>query len=304
MMNIMRPKDTRNLYYRFIGAVVIVLNYIRHRLAGYQTPRTFDVTQVDKAVDYDLKITERWNSYLRNYLKNDEPFRDKIVLELGPGPDLGTGLITLATGAKKYIALDVNNLANSAPPDLYEKLFEKLLETFDDSVIQYVKEQLNYFNIRKKSNLEYIVDKDFSISGLKEKVDLVISQVAFEHFDNIEETIKEIGKIIKKGGVLYSHVDMKTHTRWIKDRDPLNIYRYGDLFWNMFKFKGSPNRIRMFQYKTFLERNGWYDVFIEPRTVVEEEYLQKVQPSLNKYFGKLDSSEMRILSFIVMAYKR
>ena len=135
------------------------------------------------------------------------------------------------------------------------------------------------------------------------EVDMVITQVAFEHFDDVGQTIKEISDTIKKGGILYSHVDMKTHSRWIQDRDPLNIYRYGDVFWEMFKFKGSPNRVRMPQYKEYLEMNNWSDTVMEPRTVLEKEYVNKVINTLSKRFRDFDVPEMYILSFILMARK-
>lgn len=303
-MKILQPQDIRNKLYHVVGDICIVLNYIRHNLSGYKTPRPFDVSEIEKAIDYDFRIVERWNNYLNGYLNDNEPFKDKIVLELGPGPDLGAGLILLAKGAKKYIALDVHNLATSTPVKLYVKLFEKFKRAFNDVIINEIKGELEKFQKGENSKIEYIVDKDFKISRIKEKVDLVISQVAFEHFDNIDKTISELDSIIKEGGTLYAHVDMNTHTRWIKDRDPLNIYRFSDVVWELFKFKGSPNRLRVPQYQSALERNDWENIVIEPRTVLEEQYVEKVRYTLSKRFRKYDISEMKVLSFILMATKK
>ena len=104
--------------------------------------------------------------------------------------------------------------------------------------------------------------------------------------------------------MLYSHVDMNTHTRWIKDIDPLNIYRYSDLFWNMFKFKGSPNRVRISEYKEQLEKNKWLDITIEARTILDDDYVAKVIQTLDKRFRGLGLDEMKILSFVVMSSKQ
>ena len=236
-------------------------------------------------------------------MKEENPFKDKVILELSVGPDLGTGVILLAEGAKKYIALDVNNLAGSVPVEFYRKLFNRL-HSDKGSDIEYLKDQLEGFQRGEDSNISYIVDKDFKVSRITGEVDLVITQVAFEHFDNVGQTIKEINGTIKKGGILFSHVDMNTHSRWIQDRDPLNIYRYGDKFWEMFKFNGSPNRVRMPQYKKYLKMNNWSDIVMEPRTVLEKGYVNKIINTLSKKFRDFDVDEMYILSFILMARKK
>ncbi|MBI4681594.1 MAG: methyltransferase domain-containing protein [Nitrospirae bacterium] len=296
------PTTINNNLYHTIGSLLIVMNKVRHMLLGYKTPRTFPVTHIKQTVDYDLKIVDRWINYVRNYSGDTTPVKDKVVLELGVGPDLGTGLILLAMGAKKYFALDVHNLASFAPKEFYKSLFQRLRKDYDYNV-DFAEEQLEKFQKGEDSGLCYVVDKNFNISDIPEEVDIIITQVAFEHFDDVENAIKEMSIKIKKGGILFSHIDMNTHTRWIKDKDPLNIYRYNDLFWNMFKFKGSPNRVRIPQYVNYLEGNNWSNIVIEPRTVLEEEYVEKVLPTLSKKFRDLNVSEMKKLSFILMSKK-
>jgi hypothetical protein len=134
--------------------------------------------------------------------------------------------------------------------------------------------------------------------------DLVVSWAAFEHFDNVDMTIEKMSNKIQKGGSLFFHVDMKTHSRWINVRDPLNIYRYSDTFWRLFRFSGSPNRVRSEQYRKSLENNEWKNIAFEPRTIMEKEYVKKVINSLDKNYRKMGISEMHILSFVVMATKK
>ena len=159
-MKILKPKDVKNGLYHLIGAVLIVLNYIRHGLAGYRTPRTFSIKQLDKAIDYDFKIVNRWLEYIRNYSGEQDPLRGKVVLELGAGADLGAGLLLLAMGVRKYIALDVNNLAVSVSNEFYERLFERMRknQTYD---VDFAKEQLGKFQRGEDSKLCYVVDKEF-----------------------------------------------------------------------------------------------------------------------------------------------
>ncbi len=80
-------------------------------------------------------------------------------------------------------------------------------------------------------------------------VDLIFSHAAFEHFDDIDATFQKMSDIARPGCKLVSMIDLKTHTRWISDKDPLNIYRYGDLISSLLKFRGTPNRVRPHEYR-------------------------------------------------------
>ena len=293
----------QNIKYYFIGGILIILIYIRNLLFGYRTPRTFSIEKYDQAVDYDFKVVDNWIAHLNYYSKEFGSLKDKVVLELGVGQDLGTGLILLAMGVKKYIALDVNELNKSTPMKFYEVFFNKLKEKYPDCDINYLKEQLDKCYKGEDGRLIYVVDKDFKISKITNKFDVVFSQAAFEHFTNVGKTFEELSQVVRVGGVLTTEIDLKTHTRWIRDRDPLNIYRYNNFFWNIFKYKGSPNRVRPFEYKSLLEKNGWYSIEIKPLTTLDNACLEKIKPSLNKKFRNLDPSELKMLNIMVMAKK-
>jgi SAM-dependent methyltransferase len=206
-------------------------------------------------------------------------------------------------GVKKYIAIDVNNLIKSTPVNLYEKLFVILKKKYPSCDVGLLREQFKKSFKDVKDKIMYIVDKNFEIKKITNQVDIVVSHAAFEHFENIERTFREIKSVVRETGVLVAYVDLKTHTRWIRDRDPLNVYRYSDFFWNLFNFKGSLNRVRSSEYKKLFEKIGWFNIEIVPVSVLEEGYLEKVKPLLNKKFKKMDSSEMKIISFILMAKK-
>ncbi len=46
-MNIktVKPGYVKNIRYHLIGAVFIILNYLRHSFFGYKTPRTFSINE-------------------------------------------------------------------------------------------------------------------------------------------------------------------------------------------------------------------------------------------------------------------
>lgn len=209
-------------------------------------------------------------------------------------------------GAKKYNAIDVNNLVQAVPTGLYEELFEFIDRNIEDKAVDtnHLRSQLLSTQHGKNDKINYLCDKDFDLSIFKDQnIDLVFSQAAFEHFDNVDKTISQLSEIVESGTILVAEVDLRTHTRWIRDFDPLNIYRYGDFIYDLFTFCGSPNRLRPFEYKEILVKNGWTEITIMSLTKLEKEYLLKVNESLNKRF-RSPINQMNHLSIMICATKK
>lgn len=285
------------------GIGFLVLAKVKNMLQGYSTPKSFDISETEKCIEYDIGVVEHWLSYLQGYTNNASAFNGKNVLELGPGSDLGIGIYLLAKGCHQYNACDVNNLVKSAPDTFYEKLFEKLKGMNDNINIDFLKEQLTAAKAGNPSRLNYVVRDDFDIVSVigESKVDLVFSQAAFEHFDDIEETIAQLSAVCKPGAVAVVEVDLKTHSRWVREKDPNNIYRYPDYIYNAFWFRGIPNRVRPFQYKEAFERFGWADIVVTP--------LKKLSDQDGSYSGMSKrfsdkKNQMDYLSIMLCARKK
>ncbi len=293
-----------NYTYYCIGGLFLFLNKIRHIVQGYITPRIFPINEFQKAIEYDFDVVKNWTLYLNEYLGTNETFQDKTILELGPGADLGVGLILLSCGCKKYNAIDINNLVESVPEEFYQRLFIHIENTQGKKTdLDFIRQQLKLTQKGTNDRLNYMCQKRFDLTIFKdEQVDYVFSQAAFEHFDNVENTIRQLSDVVKKGVILVAEIDLKTHTRWIRDMDPLNIYRYNDFIYNLFKFSGIPNRLRPLEYKRILEKYGWGNITIFPLLKVNIEYLEKVKNSLHKKY-KNPLNQMDYLSIIVCAKK-
>lgn len=280
------PPPVRNAFYWWFGAAVLPLNKLRHAMQGYTTPRTFHVSDYRRAAEYDIAVVRSWRHYLDSYLGKPASLAGRTVLELGPGADLGIGLILTMLGARKYNALDVHDLVATVPMDLYEELF-RLIGNDREAVLDVaaLRHQLELRRKGLESKINYICDRNFDLRRFSaERIDLVFSQAAFEHFDDIPGTFAQLSEVVVPGGILIVEIDLSTHTRWIRDRDPLNIYRYPDFYYNFFKFRGSPNRLRPYQYKNLLEKNGWKDVRIIPSRLLDDGYMNSVKNRLSRKF--------------------
>jgi hypothetical protein len=247
-------RRVKNAFYHVVGIVFLVLARLKHLLSGYTTPKPFALDQVDKCIDYDVTIANRFLDNLARCGASD--LAGKRVLELGPGSDLGIGLILISKGASAYVAFDRHNLAGDVPTEFYEKLARRVpidLTALSDG------------------RISYIAREDFDLAAaVPTGIDIVLSNAAFEHFDDVEATVKSLSTITNAGAKAAIEIDLQTHSRWIRDADPNNIYRYPEMLYHLFKCPGQPNRLRPDDYRRAFERNGWTDITLYPENLLDE----------------------------------
>ena len=258
----------RDAFFYVTGIGFLTLAKIKNVLRGYSTPKPFDLSETDRAIDYDVRVVEEWLAHLKRYTRDDAFLTGRNVLELGPGSDLGIGLVLLARGAARYNACDVNDLATKVPGGFYDALFDRLERTASGVDVQALRRELRTTGTGAQQRLNYVVRPDFDLIRAfgAATIDLVFSQAAFEHFDDIDATVAKLTAVCRPGAVIVAEIDLQTHSRWIRDKDPNNIYRYRDGLYNAFWFRGIPNRVRPYRYKQAFERNGWSNVTITPLT--------------------------------------
>ena len=293
----------RNLFYYFVGILFLFLAKAKNIIQGYSTPKPFDMTDTDRCIDYDFRVVDEWLQKFDEYTSGTGSLIDKNVLELGPGTDLGVGLYLLSKGCSRYNACDVNDLMKSTDTAFYKRLFERL-DMLDEKIdTDSLSEDLTAIQAGQPSRLNFVVRDDFDIVAAfgESSIDLVFSQAAFEHFDNIPQTVSQLGSACKPGAVIVALIDLQTHSRWIRDQDPNNIYRYSRFVYNLFSFRGVPNRVRPYEYKQAFENAGWTNVSIIPMKNVGQPQ-NEIYSGLNKEFSDSEN-QMDYLSIMLCAKK-
>jgi SAM-dependent methyltransferase len=256
----------RNAFMYAAGIGFLGLAKAKNVLRGYTSPKTFQLSDTERCIAYDLKVVEEWLAQLKTYAGRDGLLRDKNVLELGPGSDLGVGLYLLAKGAAGYNACDVNDLMQQVPSSFYDRLIARIGAIEGTADTELLQSQLALARTGSNSRLRLAVRPDFDLVAEfgPASIDLVFSQAAFEHFDDVAKTVEQLSIVCKPGALIVAEIDLKTHSRWIRDKDPNNIYRYSNAVYNSFWFRGIPNRVRPYRYQAVFEAHGWVDVAIVP----------------------------------------
>ncbi|NJN29043.1 MAG: class I SAM-dependent methyltransferase [Synechococcales cyanobacterium RM1_1_8] len=292
-------------FYYAAGIGFLALAKLKHLLNGYSTPKPIPNSDYGQCVDYDITTVDHWLSHLAQYCPAQSSIKGKKILELGPGADLGIALYLLALGAEQYNALDVHNLVERVSPQFYDQLFERLQRQdgleFSSSELR---EALEKATSRAGHRLNYVCREDFDIAASFEpgSLDLVFSQAAFEHFDDVDRMAQQLGEVVKPGGMLIAEVDLMTHSRWIREKDPNNIYRYNDGLYNLFYFKGIPNRVRPNFYRECLLKHGWKEVLLKPLECLSEPQAGRLSQSWSPKFRGAEH-QMECLTFMLCATK-
>ena len=291
-----------NLFYMMVGIVFLLLSRVRNILRGY-SPKPFTTSEWARSANYDITVVDNWLCHLTAYATTSSVM-NKSILELGPGSDLGTGLYLLSKQASQYVAIDVNNMAPHAPRELYEALFN-LIAARGQVDIDSLRQELRMAQDGRGRRLRFVLSPEFDLSSSvpRGSIDLVFSQAAFEHFDDIDAFLRHLEVVTRPGAILIAEVDLCTHSRWIRDKDELNIYRYSDWIYNLLRFSGSPNRVRPYQYRDALERFGWTKIQIKPLRTLSNERFSAVRQSLAKRF-RGDHNQMEQLSITFCATRK
>ncbi|MCJ7544745.1 MAG: class I SAM-dependent methyltransferase [Phycisphaerae bacterium] len=306
------PKPAHRLWWA-LGLAALAANKVRHALRPYHRPRPFSPRDTDAAAEYDARVWANWMEYLRDYLGRPIELAGKTILELGPGPDLGVAALALAAGADRYIAFDRFPLARATPWSLHERLLDAVLAgagvapgTADDLHLC-VRDALSGppgpapQGSAVAGPLTYLCREDFDLVAADlPPADLIVSQAAFEHFDDPPTTIAHLTRLAAPGAVLLAAVDLQTHTPFLRKRDPLNIYRYSDRLYHRLSFPGSPNRARPADYVRWLTESGWTNVQARPLLVLDESYVRAVLPHLAPPFRD-PAAQVECLTLVLYA---
>lgn len=258
------------------GAGLAVANTVRHRFTGYTRPRPFDQRDLERTIDHVLGVVDRWQ---RNGL---DP-RDRRILEIGPGPDLGTGFVLIARGATSYTAVDRFPLALNDDLSLYAALGERL----------------GVDVAATRERLRYVVGAIPMRGELSADFDAFVSNAALEHLADIPETFAWMTSLGDPRAIHVHVVDAQTHMRLVRTRDPWNILRYPARMYSLMTFPGAPNRFLISDYLRAASQAG-LSLSAVTEDPADADYVQRVRPFLARPFRVAADDDLSSLTFTLV----
>jgi hypothetical protein len=286
-----------------LGLCLHAINKVRRTIIGYTSPRPFSAKDIEANVSYCLDVVKNWEKALITYSGHSNPFADQHVIEIGPGPDLGTGIIILALGAKSYTAVDKYQLIRKTPKDFYKILLSHLTELPEFKNAQMAVENLQEENFGEP--ICYRWNPDFNLEGLPlKRFNIMVSQAVLEHLNDVKNTFAKFKDILSPNAMMVHEIDLGAHTRFIRELDPLNHLRYSDIVWNLLRFNGSPNRLRIIDYQKILNQMGFEKIVTQRIMTLDKEYIKRAKHHLSKRFREYPEEDIETRSFYLLATKK
>jgi hypothetical protein len=255
----------RNVEMTVLGLAFLGLAWSKNRLHGYATPNTLAKSDVEGQIAY---LLDTFTS-LRSFMPPPFDLRGRDVLELSPGASRGNGVLFLAMGARSYHAIDAFDLAGNEDPAIYQLL----LDRFADGTEADRERARAITRASDARQFGYAVGRDFDIPRLAEgrTFDLIVSCAALEHYDSVPDAVAGLTQVARPGCMTIHIIDLQTHSRWIREHDPNNIYRYPEPIYRLFRFPGQPNRQRPADYVQAFKNQGWSDIRFVPSRMIDPE---------------------------------
>ena len=289
-----------------IHRIIAILKGSLTNIVAMCAPKTY-VQLVDKTgrggkqdsgkelLEYCLKV---FNDYQRMLLtaNNNQTysFKDKTIIEYGPGDFLGVALLFLCKGAKQVYCIDRFPLINDK---IYLDLYNKIIDTHsnNDDLAGLKWDEI----INRK--IIYISAKD-GIYPLQGKADLIVSTAALEHCNNLERTFFSMHRNLRPNGLMTHKVDLTSHGMHLKT--PLDFLFYPKFIWSMMTcYKGYPNRWRRNTYRELLQQFNFEELHDESLYEYTAEELNTTRNTFSRNFRNLPDEELLCSDFFFVAKK-
>lgn len=250
---------------------------------------------------YNFFVFDRYSAIWHTYRP---AATSPTVLEIGPGYNLGQGLLFVLSGAKKYTGLDLYPSAVYDPdsytgPHALLKLVAPGSIRVQPEQIYTVKDGRVEFNSER---MEYLVPREsYDLRLPDESLDYVFSNSVFEHVSDPDRTIAAIQKVLRRGGLTANHIDFRDHEDFSK---PLESLKFDGDAWrkhfNAANQSNYTNRKRLPDIVKAFERAGLRIIRMDLTKIpVSEEMRSGMHPDFRKY----SLEDLGVIGALIVAEK-
>lgn len=261
---------------------------VRDLLQNIMAKKLYFHQQNYEDIDTDAKVNK---GFLDSFFPSIS-FAGKTIMVVGPGTSLFLPIYCLLHGANKVYLIDPF-------PRLYNEIVRKYITYFEENtgkdLEEYIEKKSLTFNKERlclmKTYLEHIerIPTD--------SIDIVISTSVLEHIKNIEDSVKELSRVLRIGGVMYHHIDLRDHYNF---REPFKFLKYSDFVWNSFCTKvgySYTNRLRADDYLHLFRKHHFVNIKVTRKMLKEKMNIDEI----DKKFRFKTSEDLQTTTCVIVA---
>jgi hypothetical protein len=238
-----------------------------------------------------------FNTFARHYKSADLGVEgsDFVVLELGPGDSVASGVIARCFGANKSYLVDKGNDAIVSSKS-YTPLFHYLKGKYD--FIDLADGNLPVEEITNKWGIEYLTVGLASLRDLPDQsINYLWSQSVLEHIrkNEFSEYIEQFRRLITKDGVCVHGVDLKDHLSYSH-----NNLRFSEEVWESDFMANSGFYTNRILYNGMLNIFRENDFEVETINIKRWEEIPTPRNRMNALFSDLSDDDLLITEFDVI----
>lgn len=247
------------------------------RIYSGQVPTNIEESSfVNRNLDEDVRYAFNVASgYANKIIQFENTLESKVILEIGPGLNLGTALLLRAWGAGEVHAIDKYTHAwvDEYHNHFYEKLINFAVSSSEFKILNDQLNPINSFTDLEALNINY---KEYSLedfNNYSEYFDITLSNATLEHVEFLVQSMNNLYKITSSQGIGIHQVDFRDHRDFEK---PLEYLLMDEMtFAREFNVRNGEigNRFRPDELTYVLKNVGFSQFTLEPNLYVEKNYL-------------------------------
>jgi|TARA_B100001971_G_scaffold214786_1_gene254330 SAM-dependent methyltransferase len=240
-------------------------------------------------------VFDIFTKHIRNAGCKPDWFKNRVLLELGPGDSLFSSILAKAYGASGSFMVDTGSYANTDLKNYIQmvKFIRKKGMTFP------IKE-----NIKSVDDMLDLINAKYYTSGLeslrkieKQSIDFIWSEAVLEHIrlSKFYPTLIELKRILKKDGICTMTVDLRDHLQ-----NGLNNLRFNRKLWESEFFANSgfyTNRIGFTRMIKLFEKTGFK---VKANIFRRWDTLPIEKKRLDREFRNINNNELMISGFSLL----
>lgn len=249
--------------------------------------------KVDQAVKFAIKSAKHLISWLpgeSGYLRN------KTVLEVGPGQDLGIPLILMGFGASIIL---VDRYLCQWDPDFHPLYYRNLRQEIADIFPSVETDPLDQVVKKDSHAIPNLAAMKVGMENIHEvpdsSVDVTYSNATFEHLTDPARAIQELARVTRPGGLGFHQIDFRDHRNFERPLEYLTISPQNSelqlkrMAWTF------GNGVRSTEFEAMFRAAGFRIVQFDPNLLADEEYLAALQPRLQPKYKTMPPEALRVL---------